>query len=100
MLVLLVCVWFKLPGQIITNLPCGVGPLQFVLQHLVAAKMASSSSHKDPPDVVHDGDQHDDRPNEGNDSTQVAAETDYIWCTSQQPFSLSAGFANALFWRG
>ena len=61
--------------------------------------MASSSPHKDPPDVVHDGDQHDDRANEGDDSTQVAAETDYIWCASQQPFSLSAGPAIALFGR-
>ena len=40
-----------------------------------------------------------DPANEGNDSTQVAAETDYIWCASQQPFSLSAGPAIALFGR-
>ena len=27
-------------------------------------------------EIVHDGDQHDDRANEGHDSTQVAAEQD------------------------
>ena len=49
-------------------------------------------------EIVHDGDQHDDRANEGNDSTQVAAEQDYICCSSQRFFfSLSAGAASALF---
>ena len=37
-------------------------------------------------EIVHDGDQHDDRANEGNDSTQVAAEQDYICCSSQRFF--------------
>ena len=76
-----------------------------MLQDSTPERVADIAGYFQGPELVHEvlekkhnPQEPQDHANEGNDSTQVAAEKDYIWCSPQYFFSLSAGPARALFW--